>query len=209
MGRPDYTARPSERLPVGKTTFRLHPSPIRDHQTKQMSPLIQNGTAARSTTEARVDSHVQIRTAGPRERDLLVAMYDSFEPLGVAFGLPPFSEEARRNWIAFALTNEVNIVALAADGAAVGHCFLAADQSRAAEIAIFVRQEYRRRGIGRALVQAALEHGARAGLRRVWSMTSPDNRPALRLQESCGFRVTKFAFPGSELEIELSPASAV
>jgi RimJ/RimL family protein N-acetyltransferase len=173
-----------------------------------MSPLIRNGTAACDGTEVRVDSHVQVRVAGPSDRDLLAAMYDGFEPLGVAFGLPPFSEEARRNWIAGALTNEVNVVALA-DGAVVGHCFLAADQSRAAEIAIFVRQEYRRRGIGRALVQSALEHGTRAGLRRVWSMTSPDNRPALRLQECCGFRLTKFAFPACELEIDLSPATAV
>jgi RimJ/RimL family protein N-acetyltransferase len=166
--------------------------------------LIQNQTV----TDGGVRNDIQIRAARPFERDLLVEMYDEFEPLGGAFGLPPFSADARREWIVFALAHELNIVAFAADGAAVGHCFLVADTSGTAEIAIFVRQEYRRQGIGRTLVRSALERAAAAGVRRVWSITSPENRAALRLQESCGFRVTKFEFPALELEIALPPGEA-
>ena len=163
------------------------------------SALVQNLSATRE----RAVSGIQIRVEGAVERDLLVKMYDEFEPLGVAFGLPPFSAAARRNWIAGALAHKVNSVALSPEGAAVGHCFLAVDPSGSAEIAIFVRQEHRRRGIGKALVCSVLERGTAAGVRRVWSITSPDNRAALRLQQSCGFRVSKSVPPAFELEIEL------
>jgi GNAT superfamily N-acetyltransferase len=132
-------------------------------------------------------------------------MYDEFEPLGAAFGLPPFSAEARREWIAVALAQEVNVVAFSADGAVAGHCFLVADRSGSAEMAIFVRQEYRRRGIGKGLVRSALERATDAGVRRVWSITSPENRAALRLQQSCGFRVIHFESSAVELEIALRP----
>jgi RimJ/RimL family protein N-acetyltransferase len=159
-------------------------------------------------THKSAGSDIQIRAEGAIEQDLLVKMYDDFEPLGAAFGLPPFSADARRQWIVVALAHSVNVVALAADGAAVGHCFLAADRSGAAEMAIFVRQEYRRKGIGKALVRSALQRGAATGVHRVWSITSPENRAALRLQESCGFRVSKFVFPALELEIALSPCEA-
>jgi len=159
----------------------------------------------RTLTGEAAGSDIQIRAEGAFERDLLVKMYDEFEPLGAAFGLPPYSAEARRQWIVVALKNEVNVVAFAAGGAAVGHCFLVADPEGSAEIAIFVRQEYRRRGVGKALVRSALERGAAAGIRRVWSITSPENRAALRLQQSCGFRVTNFVFPAFEMEITLPP----
>jgi GNAT superfamily N-acetyltransferase len=167
-------------------------------------PSIQNQTV----TGGGVRNDIELRSAGPFERDLLVEMYDKFEPLGGAFGLPPFSADSRREWIVFALSHQLNIVAFAADGAAVGHCFLVANSSGSAEMAIFVRQEYRRQGIGKALVRSALARAAAAGLRRVWSITASENRAALRLQQSCGFRVTKFEFLALELEIALQPDEA-
>jgi hypothetical protein len=57
-------------------------------------------------------------------------------------------------------------------------------------------------------VRAALELASAAGLRRVWSMTASDNRAALRLQQSCGFRVTKSVSFEAELEIDLSASLA-
>ena len=96
-----------------------------------------------------------------------------------------------------------NLAAFSPAGAVVGHCFLVADGAGSAELAIFVHQEFRRRGVGTALVRAALEWGAVAGLRRVWTLTSSDNKAALRMQEKCGFRLTNAAFPETELEIDL------
>jgi hypothetical protein len=56
-------------------------------------------------------------------------------------------------------------------------------------------------------VRAALECGGAAGLRHVWSMTPADNRAALHLQESCGFRLTKCVSREAELEIDLPAGS--
>jgi RimJ/RimL family protein N-acetyltransferase len=130
-------------------------------------------------------------------------MYDRFAPLGAAFGLPPQKAAARRAWIERALGHKVNVAAFSLAGEIVGHCFLAADKPGSAELAIFVRQESRRKGIGTALAKAALERGGAAGLRRVWSITSSDNRAALRLQMNCGFHPRTSISYEAELEIEL------
>jgi len=140
---------------------------------------------------------------GRPQFDLLLRMYERFEPIGAAFGLPPPSPEARGQWLWAALGHRVNVATLSPEGAAVGHCFLAEDASAVAELAIFVHQDYRRRGIGTALVKAALERGADAGLRRVWSMTASADQAALRLQTNCGFRLTTADSVEAELEVDL------
>jgi GNAT superfamily N-acetyltransferase len=150
-----------------------------------------------------VNADIQIRGIGPPQRDLLITMYDQFDPLGAALGLPPRTAEARCEWIGSALGQKVNVAAFSPAGAVVGHCFLAADKPASAEMAVFVHQESRRIGVGTALVKAALDRGGSEGLRRVWSMTSSDNRVALRLQKNCGFRLTKSVSLETELEIDL------
>jgi GNAT superfamily N-acetyltransferase len=95
------------------------------------------------------------------------------------------------------------VAAFSPAGEVVGHCFLAADKPASAEMAVFVHQDSRRIGVGTALVKAALDWGGAAGLRRVWSMTSSDNRVALRLQKNCGFRLTNSLSLEAELEIDL------
>ena len=150
-----------------------------------------------------MDTDIRIRTVGLPQRDLLLGMYDRFEPLGMAFGLPPYSAEARRYWIGLALDQKINLAAFSPCGDVIGHCFLVVDKPGSAELAIFVYQEFRRRGVGTALLKTALERAELAGLRRVWTMTSGDNQAALHLQRKCGFRLTNFVFPAVELEIDL------
>jgi GNAT superfamily N-acetyltransferase len=150
-----------------------------------------------------VNADIQIRGIGPPQRGLLITMYDRFDPLGAALGLPPRTAEARCEWIGSALGQKVNVAAFSPAGEVVGHCFLAADKPASAEMAVFVHQESRRIGVGTALVKAALGWGGAEGLRRVWSLTSSDNRVALRLQKNCGFRLTKSVSLETELEIDL------
>jgi RimJ/RimL family protein N-acetyltransferase len=151
---------------------------------------------------------IRIGAVGRPQRDLLIEMYDRFEPLGAALGLPPREEEPRREWIESALRHRMNIAAFSPAGAAVGHCFLVRDKPGSAEMAIFVRQEFRRRGVATALVKAVLEWGGVEGLRRVWTLTGSENTAALRLQEKFGFRLTNAAFYGIEMEIRLPLACA-
>ena len=148
-----------------------------------------------------MNANIRIAPIGPAHQNLLKGMYDRFDPLGAALGLPPPNGEVRFEWILTALGHKINVAAFSPDGKVVGHCFLAPDTPGSAELAIFVDQEFRRRGIGTALVKAALARASAAGLERVWSTTV--SRVALHLQQKCGFRVTNFVFPGVELEIGL------
>ena len=59
---------------------------------------------------------IRIRAAGPPQRDLLIRMYDRFDPLGLALGLPPRTAEARREWIERALGHKVNVAAFSPTG---------------------------------------------------------------------------------------------
>jgi GNAT superfamily N-acetyltransferase len=153
-----------------------------------------------------VDLGIRIQAVGRRHRDLLSAMYDGFDPLGAALGLPPPATETRRSWIGRALGQKWNLAAFSPEGRILGHCFLAADDRTSAEVAVFVHQESRGKGIGAALVKAALSWAAAAGVRRVWSVTPSDNRIAMRLQRSLGFHMTRMS---SETEMEIClPAAA-
>jgi RimJ/RimL family protein N-acetyltransferase len=67
------------------------------------------------------------------------------------------------------------------------------------EIAFFVQQAYRRRGIGTALVKAVLRWAEQRGLRRVWAMSVAENALAMRLLKRCGFRFLQYVLPGIEL----------
>ena len=144
-----------------------------------------------------------VRAIGPPRRDLLVEMYGGFDPLGAAFGLPPREEERRSEWIDLALSHKMNLAAFATDRAAIGHCFLAADPTGSAELAVFVRQEFRRRGVATELLKAALDWACAEGLPRVWTLTGSENTAALRLQQKLGFRPRNLAFYGIEMEIDL------
>ena len=52
---------------------------------------------------------------------------------------------------------------------------------------LFVREDARRSGLGRALVGAAIEHARERGCGRIELDVNEDNGPALALYEACGF----------------------
>ena len=152
---------------------------------------------------------IQLRPIGPLQLDQLVEMYERFDPRGAALGLPPHTLEARHLWIRHAVRQIVNVAAFSPSGEVVGHSFLAQDGPGSAEIAVFVHQEFRRRGIGAALLRKALERGQALELDAVWAATDTRNKAALQLLETSGFRVRRSDVDGVELEIDLScPAIA-
>jgi GNAT superfamily N-acetyltransferase len=146
---------------------------------------------------------MRVEVIGVPHRDLLVGMYDRFHPLAAALGLPPLEPEARRDWIAKALTQRWNFASFSPAGDLIGHSFLVPSDPISAELAVFVDEGFRRQGAGKALVQMALQHEALDGLQRVWAISSPDNRAALRLLQRCGFRLMSGGFDEVELEIAL------
>lgn len=68
-----------------------------------------------------------------------------------------------------------------------------ADEAKAGEYyldSLAVSPEFRHRGIGRALMSAALESGRKTGIEKATLLVSPKNPPALRLYSHMGFKPT-------------------
>lgn len=64
--------------------------------------------------------------------------------------------------------------------------------------------DYRRRGIGRALTEGAMNHARRKGARELWLHVRDDNPTAIRIYEELGFRergrrTTYYSRPGTPL----------
>jgi len=124
----------------------------------------------------------ELRRATPGDMPALVAMYESFEPKGAALGLPPRANP--RRWLAdisafpnFVVSNE---------GRIVGHGLVCPDGD-VAEVAVFVHQSQRSRGLGKWLLSALVDEARSLGLRRIWGTTDLENAPMLRLAHSLGF----------------------
>jgi RimJ/RimL family protein N-acetyltransferase len=82
-------------------------------------------------------------------------------------------------------------VAERSDGAIVGRLSLARDthpaSAHVADLGLMVAKDARNQGVGRALLQAAIDWGKSAGLRKLELHVFPWNEPAIRLYERFGF----------------------
>ena len=78
-----------------------------------------------------------------------------------------------------------------AEGRIVGRLSLARDRhpasSHVADLGLMVAASYRRRGIGSALLEAAVEWAREIGVRKLELHVFPHNEPAIRLYEGFGF----------------------
>ena len=124
----------------------------------------------------------ELRRATPGDMPALVAMYDSFEPKGAALGLPPRANPERWLEDVSAFPNFV----VSCEGRIVGHGIVCPDDDTA-EVAVFVHQSQRSRGLGKWLLSALVDEARSLGLRRIWGTTDLENVPMLRLAHSLGF----------------------
>jgi phosphinothricin acetyltransferase len=60
--------------------------------------------------------------------------------------------------------------------------------SGVAEVSIYVSEEFRRKGIGVALLEKTIAESEARGFWTLQGATFPENTPSLRLQAHCGFR---------------------
>jgi len=150
----------------------------------------------------RAEQKFAVERFTPADRQALIRMYESFEPKGEAFGLPPRKEPG--HWLG-SLARFTNLI-VKAEGRVVGHGVLCVEGDKG-ETAIFVHQDWRSRGIGRLLLQGLIDEARRLGLRRVWGMADMSNVVMLRLAESLGFVFSDE--PGMlHLELKTKPAEA-
>ncbi len=151
-----------------------------------------------------------VRAYTPADRRALDAMYARFEPKRAAQGLPPTGEANLKRWLDRVLAQGEHLV-VEVGGAVLGHIMLI-PMDGTVELANFLHQSIRGRGIGTRLNRVAVELARERGYRRIWLSVEPGNRPAVRSYEKAGFR----RLPGSlwapeiemQVELEAPPPAA-
>jgi L-phenylalanine/L-methionine N-acetyltransferase len=87
--------------------------------------------------------------------------------------------------------NAAVFVAARGDGAIIGRLSLARDahpaSTHVADLGLMVAKDARGQGVGRALLEAAVEWAQSAGIRKLELHVFPWNEPAIRLYERFGF----------------------
>jgi acetyltransferase len=78
----------------------------------------------------------------------------------------------------------------------------------AAEFAVLVRSDLKRKGLGRLLMQKLLHYCRTRGTQRLWGLVLSDNAAMLQLAKSLGFRVRTVDQNVEEIVIDLQPAQA-
>jgi RimJ/RimL family protein N-acetyltransferase len=147
-----------------------------------------------------------VRECTPADRAALEAMYVDFRPKRAAQGLPPNSKLRRRRWLDHVLQKGVNLAA-EIDGAVVGHIMLIpTPEEGTVELANFLHQSVRNRGIGTTLNRIALDRARDLGYKRVWLSVEPSNRAAVRSYQKAGFRRLPGSLFAPEMEMAVSLA---
>jgi RimJ/RimL family protein N-acetyltransferase len=145
-----------------------------------------------------------VRRLRPDEdRVALEAMYRAFEPKRGAQGLPPVEKGIAR-WLDSVLAGGEHFGVIV-DGELLGHVMLLPIDETRVELANFLHQSIRNRGIGTWINRIALQAAQAAGRHRVWLCVEPFNRAAVRSYEKAGFRrlVGSLWAPEIEMEAEL------
>lgn len=128
---------------------------------------------------------IAVRPINQADEPQLAAMYETFEPLDEALGLPPKEASRRAAWLRTLRTAD-NLVAFAG-GQLAGHAALLAVDNDSAEFICFVHQNFRRQGIGTSLARAAMEHAKDAGYQRISVFINSHNLGARRGLLKFGF----------------------
>jgi RimJ/RimL family protein N-acetyltransferase len=151
-----------------------------------------------------------VRRLTPSDRNVLEQMYTTFEPKRGAQGLPP-REPLIRRWLDRILGSGSHF-GIEVDGELLGHTMLIPMEDGRLELANFLHQSIRNRGIGSATNRVALDEARRLGWDSVWLSVEPSNRAALKSYENAGFRRLPGSLWAQEIEMEADveqPAESV
>ncbi len=143
-----------------------------------------------------MSAEVRIRPADPADAQALVALGRAVgeEPGGWLITTADWrtTGDERRYLRAVRRYQDAAVyVAESSEGEIVGRLSLARDQHPAsghvADLGLMVAAHFRRRGIGRALLEEAVRWARRRGVRKLELHVFPHNEPAIALYEAFGF----------------------
>lgn len=128
-------------------------------------------------------------------RDDAAAINDIYNPYvthsTATFRLEPFGLRERQEWLTDRpLEHPVTVAEI--DGRVVGWCALTsfrprAAYARSAEVGLYIREPFHRRGIGRALIADAIARGRAAGLHVIIGGCCHETTGSIGLLKACGF----------------------
>ena len=134
-----------------------------------------------------------VRDARETDIDAIVAIYNATVPSRmVTADTEPVSVESRRPWFAEHSPSRHPLWVVEDEGAVVAWFSFQPFYRRAAydataEISVYVAESQRRRGIGRGLVEEAIDRAPKLGLKTLIAYVFGHNEPSLRLFEGLGF----------------------
>jgi RimJ/RimL family protein N-acetyltransferase len=163
------------------------------------------GTRVLITREDKYGVPFHVRPLEPADRAALEAMYEDFEPKRTAQGLPPANPAALRHWLDRVLPRGTHLV-VEIDGKVLGHAMLVPLDDDRVELANFLHQSIRDRGIGTEVSRLSRDLARQAGARKVWLSVEPWNRAAIRSYEKAGFRRLPGSLWAPEIEMEADAA---
>jgi len=132
-------------------------------------------------------SRFQVKSYRPEDYSLLEDMYENFSPKARFQGMPPREKDARVEWIKGLIAAGDNFLAWREERV-IGHAVVLPDFEKGdAEYLIFVNQDNRCRGVGKALTRIAIQRAENLGLKTVWLSVGAYNFRATNLYKKCGF----------------------
>ena len=143
------------------------------------------------------------REYAPADRAALLAMYDGFEPKRAAQGLPPAGAPRIGRWLDHVLARGRHLV-VEVNGQVCGHVMLIPLEDGKVELANFLHQSIRGRGIGTAMNRLAIRLAHESGAERIWLSVEPGNRAAVRSYQKAGFKQLGGSLWAPEIEMAVS-----
>lgn len=138
---------------------------------------------------------MQSLTIRPATRDDAAVINEIYNPYvthsTATFRLEPFTLQERQAWLT-GRPSEHPVTVADIDGRVVGWCALTsfrprAAYSRSAEVGLYIREPFHRRGIGRTLIEDAIARGRAAGLHVIIGGCCHESAGSIGLLRACGF----------------------
>jgi RimJ/RimL family protein N-acetyltransferase len=135
-------------------------------------------------------TQVVVRPADERDLDAIVELFVEVAAEGRWIGAElPVDRERRRQRLRDELQREAAVVLVAeAGGRIVGQLGMDVASYGVADFGMLVAEGWRGRGVGTALLRAAIEWARRAGAHKVALQVWPHNAAAISLYEKFGFQ---------------------
>lgn len=146
-----------------------------------------------------------VREMESADRAALHAMYLDFQPKRAAQGLPPEHEAGLKRWLDHILPSGQHLL-VEIDGVVRGHLMLIPMPDGGAELAIYLHQSIRSRGIGTAMNRLAVGLAGEIGHHRVWLSVEVTNVAAIRAYQKAGFQRIAATMWSHEIEMEVATA---